>query len=275
MNCEKALDLIEEYIMGELDLETRSMLAKHLQECSDCNTEYIETEEVIRGLHNLKSSKSIESNVLYIGKKAGRRRKLQINMPSVAAALFFVMFLLASSVIAFPTFAQTIAPDFPVVKQLLETQKDYKIAMQENHEIKKLNQQIEQENQELKRNNKEIGGYSIELQTSEYIGDEDNNKVQKLVIDFIKSQYKGDLDNIKAMCTDEFKEAVDEMKDSILLNDKGNMVFTQISNAYKVGDLYSINVRLNDESDIPDYQINFELKKVNENFYVSYVGYDI
>ncbi|WP_010681251.1 zf-HC2 domain-containing protein [Acetivibrio cellulolyticus] len=276
MNCEETLELLEEYIIGELDLEKRQLVEKHLQDCSDCNTEYMETEEVIRGLHNLKNSKIASGDILNMSKMVGERKKWEMPIPSVAAAVFFVMFLLTSSVIAFPTFASTFAPGLPVVKQLLETQKDYNTAMQENQEIKILNEKIEQENQQLKKNIKEIGGFSIvEYQTSQSIGEDDNDKVQNLVINFIKAQYKGDIEKIKAMCTEEFKVQVDRMKDSILMDSKGDFVFTQITNISKEGDSYFVSVRLNDTSDIPDYELDFELKKINDKFYVSFEGKDV
>lgn len=272
MNCEKVLDLIEEYIMGELDLETRFMMEKHLQECSVCTTEYKETEEVIRGVRNIINNKEDILNMSKIGEK---RRRWGISLPSVAAAVFFAMLLLTSSVVAFPAFASTFAPQLPIVKQFLEVQNNYNVAIQENQEIKKLNEQIEQENKQFKATIKEIGGTSIEeIQTSEGIGADDNNKVQNLVIDFIRSQYKGDIENIKAMCTDEFKVQVNAMKDIIHKDNKRNFVFTQITNVSREGDLYLVYVRVNDASDIPDYQMNFELKKINEEFYVSFVGND-
>lgn len=275
MKCEKALELVEEYIMGELDSETHFMLEKHLQECSACNAEYMETEEVIRGLQNIKNSITIKEDILIMSKMTEKSRRLERVLPSVAAAVFFTMFLLTSSVIAFPTFASTVVPRAPVVKQLLEAKNGYNTAMQENQEIKKLNEQIEEENKQLKMSIKEIGGNSIlEVQTSEGIGEDDNNKIQNLVVDFIKAEYMGDIEKIKAMCTDEFKVQVDEMKEITLKDNKSDVVFTQISSVSMDGDQYWVNVRLNDTNDLPDYQMNFELVKINQEFYVSYVGND-
>lgn len=274
MKCEKALELVEEYIMGELDPETRLMLEKHLQECSSCNKEYVETEEVVRGLQNIKNQITIKDDILIMSKMSERSRRWEKVLPSVAAAVFFAMFLFTSSVIAFPTFASTVVPGAPVVKQLLEAKNSYNTVMQENQEIKKLNEQIEEENKRLKMSIKEIGGNSIlEVQTSEGIGEEDNSKIQNLVIDFIKAEYMGDIEKIKAMCTEEFKVQVDEMKE-IFLKDKSDIVFTQISNVSVNGDLYLVNVRLSDSNDLASYQMNFELVKINHEFYVSYVGND-
>lgn len=274
MKCEKALELVEEYIMGELDSETRFMLEKHLQECSACNKEYVETEEVIRGLQNIKNPIAIKEDILIMSKMSEKPRRWKKVLPSITAAVFFTMFLFTSSVIAFPTFSLAVVPGAPVVKQLLEAKNSYNTIMQENQEINKLNEQIEEENKRLKMSIKEIGGNSIlEVQTSEGIGEDDNNKIQNLVIDFIKAEYMGDIEKIKAMCTDEFKVQVDEMKE-IALKDKSDVVFTQISNVSMNGDLYLVNVRLSDTNDLVNYQMNFELVKINHEFYVSYVGND-
>jgi hypothetical protein len=59
-----------------------------------------------------------------------------------------------------------------------------------------------------------------------------------------------------------------------LLDDKGNVVFTQITNVAKEGDLYLIYVRLSDDSDISSYQINFEIVKENDELLVNFAGYD-
>jgi len=275
MKCEKALELIEEYIMGELESETHFKLEMHLQECSACNTEFMETEEVIRGLQNIKNSETIKEDILIMSKMAKKTIRWKKALPSVAAAVFFTMFILTSSVIAFPTFASAVVPGAPVVKQLLEAKNGYNTVIQENKEIQKLNEQIEQENKQLKMSIKEIGGNSIlEVQTCEGIGEDDTNKIQNLVVDFIKAEYMGDIEKIKAMCTDEFKVQVDEMKEITLKDNKSDIVFTQISSVSKDGDLYLVNIRLNDTNDLPDYQMNFELVKINQEFYVSYVGND-
>ncbi|MFZ5990013.1 MAG: zf-HC2 domain-containing protein [Bacillota bacterium] len=283
MKCNKVLELIEEYIMGELDLDTRMLVDKHLQQCDACMTEYEETKEVIGGLHQLKNSLKIKEDILDMSKRSivknvrRNRKPLGRALSGVAAGVFFAMFLLTSSIIAFPTFASTYVPELPVVKQLKEVQSSYNTVKQENQQIKKENEEIKQENEKLKKTIKEIGGSSIvEYQTSEGIGEADNNAIQNMVIDFIKAQYKGDMETIKEMCTDEFKKEVDRMRSDILMDKKGDVVFTQITNVAKEGELYLVFVRLNDtsEADDADYQLNFELKKIGEKFLVSFVGKD-
>ena len=43
MNCNDVKGLMEEYIMGELDVNTFNELKKHIDGCSSCKTEYDET----------------------------------------------------------------------------------------------------------------------------------------------------------------------------------------------------------------------------------------
>ncbi|NLP14539.1 MAG: hypothetical protein GX383_08760 [Clostridium sp.] len=137
------------------------------------------------------------------------------------------------------------------------------------------NEAIRKENDELKTKLKEIGGSLItEYQTSEGIGEEDNNRIQEMAIAFIKAQYRGDIEAIKQMCTDEFRKKVEHNPAQYLLDDKGNVVFTQIRNVAKEGDLYLVYVRLSDDSDISSYQINFEIVKENDEFLVNFAGYD-
>lgn len=95
-----------------------------------------------------------------------------------------------------------------------------------------------------------------------------------MAIAFIKAQYRGDIEAIKQMCTDEFRKKVEHNPAQYLLDDKGNVVFTQIRNVAKEGDLYLVYVRLSDDSDISSYQINFEIVKENDEFLVNFAGYD-
>lgn len=298
MNCDKVLELIEEYIMGELDENSSKMVEEHLLNCEVCKKEFEETKEIISSLHDLKESITIKEDVLdmskrNIVKKASKRSKKPVRkyLSGVVAAMFFGMFLFTSSIIAFPTFASTYMPELPVVKQLRDAQNNYNTVKQEvqdvkqqneeivkqNEFIKKENEEIKQENEKLKKTIKEIGGSKItEYQTSEGIGEADNNRIQEMVIEFIKAQYKGDIEVIKGMCTDQYKKEIDRYKDDILIDKKGDVVFTQITNVAKEGDLYLVFVRLNDssETDDADYQLNFELVRVNDRFLVSFVGKD-
>lgn len=277
MNCEKALGLIKDYVMGELDSQTSFMLEKHFQGCSSCNTHYMQTKESI--LNNPKNSTTSSPSA----SETASKHSWGIVLTSVAAAVFLMMFILTSSVIAFPAFASKVVPGVPLVKQLLEAKNNYNTALQENQEIKKLNEKIKQENEQIKEENEKLKmafkavseEYILQVETNKGISEDENNKVKSLAMDFIKAQYKGDLEKLKAMCTDEFKIQIDEKKDVFLKNNKAEFAFNQITNVAKDGDLYLIFVRLSDSHDFSEYQINFEFVKKNEEFYVSNVDFDI
>ncbi|HOA97980.1 MAG TPA: hypothetical protein PKK29_09425 [Acetivibrio saccincola] len=69
MNCNDVKGLMEEYIMGELDVNTFNELKKHIDGCSSCKTEYDETKKLIGGLKKLKESIKIKDDILELNKK--------------------------------------------------------------------------------------------------------------------------------------------------------------------------------------------------------------
>lgn len=69
MNCSDVKNLMEEYIMGELDENISNELKKHIDGCSSCKTEYDETKELIGGLKKMKESIKIKDDILEINKR--------------------------------------------------------------------------------------------------------------------------------------------------------------------------------------------------------------
>lgn len=285
MNCERFLELMEEYIMEEIDGELSKMMERHLSECENCQLEYRETKEIIKGLQDIKESSIIREDVLNMNKKnivkkAGKRegkRPMVSFVSGVAAAIFFGMFLLTGSIVVFPTFASTYLPEVPVVKQLKDAQNEYNVVKQQNEEMAKLNESLKRENEELKMKIKEIGGVSIpEYETSKGINEEDNQKIQEMVIEFIRAMYRGDIEAAQKISTEKFKQELAQSAKHYLMINKGEVLFTQITNVAKEGDLYLVFVRLNDsiEAEYGDYQWNFELVKQGNEFLISFAGKD-
>lgn len=292
MNCDRFLELMEEDIMGELDDNLSAMMGKHLLECEECKEEYRQTKEIIKSLHDIKESVIIKGDVLNMSKRnivkkaGGRKSKRSLGgfVSGAAAVVFFGMFLLTSSIIAFPTFASTYLPEVPVVKQLKDAQNEYNEVKQQNEQIVKLNENLKKENEEIKQENeelkmriKDIGGAIIpEYQTSEGIGEANNHMIQEMVIEFIRAQYRGDIEAMKKVSTEDFKKELERNRENYLMANKGEVVFTQITNVAKEGDLYMVFVRLNDskEAEKANYQWNFELVKQGNEFLISFVGKD-
>ncbi|ODM28087.1 hypothetical protein A7W90_07520 [Clostridium sp. Bc-iso-3] len=215
-----------------------------------------------------------------IVKKAGKRegkRPMVSFVSGVAAAIFFGMFLITGSIVVFPTFASTYLPEVPVVKQLKDAQNEYNVVKQQNEEMAKLNESLKRENEELKMKIKEIGGVSIpEYETSKGINEEDNQKIQEMVIEFIRAMYRGDIEAAQKISTEKFKQELAQNAKHYLMINKGEVLFTQITNVAKEGDLYMVFVRLNDsiEAEYGDYQWNFELVKQGNEFLISFAGKD-
>lgn len=115
-----------------------------------------------------------------------------------------------------------------------------------------------------------------EVVTSEGIPAEENQAVQELVLKFIKAQYKGDIETIKSICTDEFSEKVGIKKYGILKEKTGDLIFSTITNVAKEGEKYFVFIRMSDGVTKGDaeFQQNFELVKVNGKFLVSFVALD-
>ncbi|MDQ2086289.1 zf-HC2 domain-containing protein [Herbivorax sp. ANBcel31] len=306
MNCNDIKKLMEEYIMGELDKENCKDLEKHINECDSCKNEYEETKQVIGELQNLKKSIKIKGDILDMNTKnilkstKQKRHNIKRMVSGIAVGMFIIMFLFTGSIVAFPTFASNYIPEqFPVIRQFNEVQNNFNLVTREieeikrennnikrqNEEIKMQNEEIKLENEQLKKTIKEIEGESIpEYQTSEGIGYSDNQRIQEMVIRFIKALYSGDTETMKKMCTDEFRKELEEERSEILFNNRGdyvysdseNLVFTQITNVAKEGEMYLVFVRLNDGSyeEVADYQLNFHLEKIDEEFRVSVVEKD-
>jgi hypothetical protein len=261
VNCDEVIKLIEEYVMEELDTNTHLMVEEHLRKCSSCSMEYHEKKQLIKGLQEIKKSIKIKEDVLDMAKKNAvnninsRGNIFRKSFSTIVAGVFFVLFLLSSSIIVFPTFAIAYVPELPIVKQVKEVQ-----------EIKK-------ENEKLKMAIKDINGTQIkEIKTSEGIETNENDVIQKMAINFIKAQYKEEIKTALEMCTEEFKKELEKNNGFILKGKKGDIIFSTITNTSKEGDVYVVCIRVSDDLDDSEYQWDFEFKKVGEKFLVSSVG---
>lgn len=283
MKCSKVLDLLEECIMGELDSVTEEAVKAHLAECTTCRKEYEETKSLITGLRDLRKSLKIKDGISDMNKRRTvsmlkeKKGFIPRFIPNVAACVFFGAFILSSTVMAFPSIAAKYTPELPIVKEMVQAREENKAVKQQIEEVKQENEEIKQEFEKLKIQLKEINGTEIrEVQTSEGIPHEENNAIQSMVLDYIKAQFRGDIDTLKSMSTDEFKKRIDKRKSDVLMTKRGDVIFSQITNVAKEGDMYLVFVRLTDTSveDQVEYQLNFEIKKIEDKFLVSFVGLD-
>ncbi|MCX7745810.1 MAG: zf-HC2 domain-containing protein [Clostridia bacterium] len=275
MNCEKVLELLEEYVMNELTSTENEEIHRHLQHCKACAQEYAEVKNLVPRLQGLKTALTVKEGVLGMNqrdilKKTYKKSFIPRFLPGAAACLFFAVSVLTMSIIAFPTFASKVAPELPVVKEWVQ-------AKEQNEQVKKEVVQMKEDYKRLEIELKKIKDTQIkEIRTSEGISPDENTAVQELVIDFIKAQYKGDLAFIKSMCTQDFKEKIEKRKSDVLMVNQGSVIFSTITNVAKDGDKYLVFVRLTDtsEKERAEYQLDFELVKENGKFLVAFVGKD-
>ncbi len=280
MNCREFLKLMEEYIMNKTRPAQRAVIEDHLEVCEECRLEFEKTKALVEKIRNMKNVLRSRENVgmnMDMNKKSivnrlnkPERRSFTRFLPGIAACVFFVMFLFSGFILAFPSLACRYIPEVPLVKELSQV-------MEENSEIRQEIEAVKIENEQLKMEIKKIKDIEVnEITTSEGVSEEEGKAVQELVVDFIKAQYRKDLNALKEMSTDEFKKQIDRMKQSIFMGKGGEVVFTQITNVAKDNDIYYVFVRLNDsaESDDADFQENFEVVRVGEKYLVSFVGLD-
>lgn len=181
-------------------------------------------------------------------------RLLLKSLPFFATGVFFIISLITSIIIIFPTLASNYASGLPVIKQYVKVQEDYA----------KVKQQMISMEQEIQKSREDYNEIKNE-----------NDKIQNMVINFIKAEYRNDTEAMKKMCTDEFKRELDKSGGTIVMNKSGNVFFSTVSDVVKQDGLYKVYVRVSDDLDDSEYQWNFEIKKVDGKFLVSYLGLDV
>ncbi|MFZ5989713.1 MAG: hypothetical protein ACOYWZ_21675 [Bacillota bacterium] len=203
-----------------------------------------------------------------IRNKGRDRKKLLV----LAAAVLLAISLIGISAIAFLN-----------VGNPLEARQGNDVAKQQMQEIEQGSQGMEEDyNENMKVNTKPqvsikyINDIKInEITTGIGIEKSENDMIQKMVVDFIKAEYRSDTEALKDMCTDEFKRELDKRKGAIVGKKRGDVKFSTITNVVREGDLYLVFVRVSDDLGDSEYQWNFEIKKVNGKFLVSSVELDV
>ncbi len=213
------------------------------------------------------------------------KRKIRF-IPAFALSLLVIFTLFATSVLAFPGFAEKVVPNIPLMREIdereskLDELNDEVEKLKENEaakqsEIEFLNEEIEK----LKIMIKEISEEQIkEVITSPNEDEVQNLMLQTFVVNFVKEMYKGNYESAAKYCTDEFAKTVINRPDDIIMRpDSSALVFTQITNIAKTEDgMFLVFLRLNDSGEEmeADYQLNFEIIMTGDDYYISFVGMD-
>jgi hypothetical protein len=261
---------------------------EHIAKCDHCADETEKAHEMVERITNLKKGRLVREDILNVSRrnimkkvesyKSHGYKKRFMPLSAAAAGLLVALFTLAGSFIAFPVLAERFAPQLPVVKELLQTREENKALLgvkEQSEELRQKLAEVEKENEQLKIQIKEISGEKMpEVQTGTGVSPEENSAIQEITVNFIKAQYKGDLNAIKAVSTERYLKEIERQKSSISKNNSGSVVFSQITTVAKENDMYLVFVRISDSKSDSEYQENFELKKVNGKFMVDFMGMD-
>lgn len=274
MNCQEVRDNLEPYISAELEPETARSLARHLESCPDCRREYLRTKELITGLRQLpgqiklKDVLQVQMQNKIMKEAQSKKSNLRSRFAFGAAAVFFILFTLSSTLLAFPALAEKYTPSLPIVQDLnnLKTEtaalKDQTLALQNEAEA-------------LKVQIKQIGGTQLKVvETATALDATDNTEVQALALSFIKAQYKGDLEKIQSITTPEFYQKILARQSQYIWTNNGAVIFGSITNVAQDKDSYLVFVRISDSRDDSEFQENFILVKVNGEYKIKEVELD-
>jgi hypothetical protein len=265
--CEMCRESMESYIGGDLSESQARGVASHLAGCDECAAFCATRRDLIQ---SLKSAPSGVESVRPVRITARQRPDSRVLVRwRATAGVAAVLALLAVSVLAVPAFAARI-PGLPVSEELrqLQMERDRLAA-----EATSLTVRVEQ----LEIQVKEIGGEKIPVVDTApgAVAPEVNDAVQKLAMDFIRAQYRGDKAALKAMSTKRLAAEIDKHPGTYLKK-PGDVVFAQMTTVGKTEDgTLVIFVRLSDaEFSDSTYQEDFEIKFEGGKYLVDSVGMD-
>ena len=276
MNCHDVRETLEGYIAGDLEDREASEVARHLDACPACAAAYEETRLLVGGAEG--PERRLPPGA------AGRRRLREPRGVAgaaapppllaaawvLAAAVLLVVLAGAVAVATVPSLARTVP--LPVGAQLNDLQ-------QENELMREQTRAMEERVRALEERIKSLTGDDVNVvPTSEQeIPDEVTMAVQQVVIQFIKAQYAGDLERLKALSTPALDARIDERPEDYLRDNAGTVSFAQMTDVSLDPDgLYLTFVRLSDTKVFSDsqYQENFAVEKAGDRYLVEYMETD-
>jgi hypothetical protein len=265
--CEACRESIESYVGGDLSGSQARDVASHLAGCDECAAYCATRRDLIQSLKSVPSGLEPVRPVRIAARRRPDARMLVRWRATAGVAA--VLALLAITVLAVPAFAARI-PGLPVSEELrqLQAERDRLAA-----ETAALGERVEQLEIEVK----EIGGVKIPVVDTApgAVAPEVNDAVQKLAMDFIRAQYRGDKAALKAMSTKRLAAEIDKHP-GMYLKKPGDVVFAQMTTVGKTEDgTLLVFVRLSDaEFSDSTYQEDFEIKFEGGQYLVDSVGMD-
>lgn len=259
MNCNDVNESLEMYIAGDLsDTESRDVAA-HLAECAECAAAYERTRVLVGRVKDLAEAfVPIERFA-----PAPARRSATGWGWRLATAAALALALLSVSALTVPAIARQLP--LPVADELDDLEN-------ENAELRK---QVD----ELEMRIEQIDGEDVPVvdTTPGDLPPEVNLAVQTLAMEFIKAQYAGDLEALAAMGTDRLKADLAAHPNDYLREGGAGLTFAQMTETAVTEDgTYLVFVRLMDSAEFSgmQYQEDFEIKKVGDEYLVDFMGMD-
>lgn len=267
--CEACHESMESYISGDLARAEAASVAEHIAECADCAALHDARRELIGALKSAPAR--LEMGRTFSAPAAQpRRADSAVKRWRIATALAAALAVLSVSALTVPAFAVRI-PGLPLGERIarLEAERERLEARTES-----LNDRIEQLEIEIK----DIDGEKVPVVDSAgegAVAPEVNDAVQRLGMEFIRAQYKGDAAALKAMATERLKAEIDKHPGDYLKK-PGSFVFAQMTTVGKTEDgVFLLFVRLSDaEFSDSTYQEDFEIRFEGGRYLVDVVGMD-
>lgn len=199
----------------------------------------------------------------------------KLNFPAITAAVATLLFILSSLLLAFPALAQKYTPSLPIVQDLNKL-KDETAALKTQAETYKTQAETyKNEVEALKVQIQKIDGTEIKVvATKSGLSPEDNTRVQSLALSFIKAQYKGNMEQLKAITTPEFYAKILQRKSDFIWTGRGGVVFGSITNVAQEKEEYAVFVRISDSTDDSEFQEDFTIAKTADGFKIKDMGLD-
>lgn len=265
--CEACRESIEGYVTGELDEAQARQVAFHLAECEECAAHYAARRDLIEALRAVPAGLEPVARVLVpVGRGADSRGLAWWRTAAVSAAALAALSITA---LTMPVFAAQI-PVLPVSARLAQLE-------EERDDLKATTEALSDRVEELEIEVKQIGGESVPVVDSApgAVPPEVNDAVQRLAMDFIRAQYRGDKAALLALSTARLAAEIQASPD-VYLKQPGDVVFAQMTTVGKAEDgTLLVFVRLSDaEFADSTFQEDFEVKLEDGKYLVDFMGMD-
>lgn len=261
MKCTHVEDSLESYISGDLDDATTSAVAEHLRTCEECTKRYDRTRSLIGDLKDMKGA-FVPMEVFDMAQTNRTARPAASWGWKFSTAFAITVAALALTALTVPAVAENI-PVLPVGQRLSTLEAD--------------NERLAGEIEALEIKIREIEGVEVpvvETADPELPADV-NEAVMSLSMRFVRAQYDGDTAALASMGTERLKADLAAHPDDYL-RDGGEAVFAQMTDVSRSGDTFLVFVRLSDSGQWSEgqYQQNFEIIKVGDEYLVDFMGMD-